>query len=32
MEQAQRKVSYIRMEDGTKEDYLLLQELHEPFL
>ena len=31
MNQALPKVSYIRMEDGTKEDYLLLKELHKPF-
>lgn len=31
MDQAVPKVSYIRMEDGTKEDTLLLQELNKPF-
>jgi len=28
---AKRVVSYTRMEDGTREDYLLLKELHETF-
>jgi predicted HD phosphohydrolase len=28
---AKRVASYIRMEDGTREDYLLLKELHETF-
>jgi predicted HD phosphohydrolase len=31
-ELAQRKVSYIRMEDGTKEDYMFLKEVHGPYV
>ena len=31
-ELAQRKVSYIRMEDGTKDDYMFLKEAHAPYV